>query len=429
VTPTLEALTADRGSNAPASIGWLEDDPPRGKTFPVRFGARDLDGLPDTPPRRARGRPAAAHILFTSGSTGTPKGVVITHASVIHFVEWATRYFGMGPSDRVSCHPPLHFDLSLFDIFGAFAAGAQLHLVPPKVSVLPTTLADFIRASRLTQWFSVPSVLNYMAKFDVLRQDDFPDLERLLWCGEVFPTPALVYWMRRLPHVTFTNLYGPTETTIASSYYTLPACPRSDRQAIPIGTACTGEELLILDENLRPVADGEVGQLYIGGLGLSPGYWNEPDRTREVFLADPRGAPAAGRIYRTGDLARLGEDGLVYFVGRTDTQVKSRGYRIELGEVEACLGTLDSVREGAVVAIPTDGFEGALLCCAYVPAAGTAATPTALRQGLARLLPSHMLPSRWMAFDELPKNGNGKIDRASLKRMFENHEALAAREP
>ena len=151
-----------------------------------------------------------AHILFTSGSTGTPKGVVISHANVIHFVEWAVRYFGMAPSDRNSGHPPLPFDLSVFDIFGTFAAGAQLFPVPGKLNVEPHKLADFIRDNNLTQWFSVPSLLHYMAKFDVVRPNDFPALKRVLWCGEVFPTSSLIYWMKRLPHVQFTNLYGPT---------------------------------------------------------------------------------------------------------------------------------------------------------------------------------------------------------------------------
>ncbi|HXU11714.1 MAG TPA: AMP-binding protein, partial [Candidatus Binatia bacterium] len=262
--------------------------------------------------------------------------------------------------------------------------------------------------------------LNYMAKFDVVRPGDFPDLRRLLWCGEVFPTPALAYWMRRLPHVEFTNLYGPTETTIASSYYRVPAGPASDRQAIPIGTACDGERLLILDDDLNPVGDGEVGNLHIAGPGLSPGYWNDPGKTSQVFLS-----LQGDRIYRTGDLARRGDDGQVYFVGRADAQIKSRGYRIELGEIETCLGALDGVRECAVVAIPTEQFEGTILCCAYVPAEDEM-NPTALRQGLGRLLPAHMLPSRWQAYDQLPRNANGKIDRAVLKETFERHEAASA---
>lgn len=417
---TLDQILADRQRGSAIDVGWLGEDPPGAVAFQPRFAAADLGGGDDTLRSPAGAPPDTAHILFTSGSTGTPKGVIITHANVLHFVDWGTRYFGMQASDRVSCHPPLHFDLSLFDIFGAFAVGAELHLVPPQASLLPTTLAEFIRASRLTQWFSVPSVLNYMAKFDVVRPGDFPELRRLLWCGEVFPTPALAYWMRRLPHVAFTNLYGPTETTIASSYYRVPGGPASDRQAIPIGTACDGEDLLILDDDLKPVGDGEVGNLYIGGLGLSPGYWKDPEKTREVFLSRN-----GHRIYRTGDLARRGEDGLVYFVGRADAQVKSRGYRIELGEIETCLGALDAVRECAVVAIPTDRFEGTILCCAYVPVEEEM-NPTALRLGLLRHLPAHMLPSRWQAYDRLPRNANGKIDRAVLKETFERHEAASA---
>jgi non-ribosomal peptide synthetase component F len=182
---------------------------------------------------------------------------MITHSNVVHFLEWAIRYFDMKASDRISCHSPLPFDLSTFDVYGTFLAGAELHLVPSEISLLPHKLAEFVRQAELTQWFSVPSVLSYMTQFDVLKFHDFPSLERLLWCGEAIQTPTLIYWMQRLPHVAFTNLYGPTEATIASSYYTVPACPSHKQDDIPIGTCCAGEELLILDESLQPVAVGD----------------------------------------------------------------------------------------------------------------------------------------------------------------------------
>jgi non-ribosomal peptide synthetase component F len=215
VAPTLQQLCP--GGPLPFRIGWLGGNPPDAHCLEVDFTLDDIAASSAAPLDGRNASDDPAHILFTSGSTGTPKGVVITHGSVVHFVRWAVSYFGLNASDRLSAHAPLHFDLSFFDIFGAAAAGAELHLVPAELNVLPNKLADFMRASALTQWFSVPSVLAYLARFDVIRQGDFPRLRRLLWAGEVLPTPTLIQWMRRLPHVRFSNLYGPTETTIASS--------------------------------------------------------------------------------------------------------------------------------------------------------------------------------------------------------------------
>lgn len=428
VSGLLDDLADDDRWSPSIRVGWLEPDRVQGERFRAEFSTRDLAAYSGSPVDVSAARDDPAHLLYTSGSTGVPKGVIITHGNVLSFIEWAVQYFDIHPSDRISGHSPLHFDLSVLDIFGTFAAGAELHLVPPEVNVLPNKLADFIRATALTQWFSVPSVLNHMAKFDVVRFDDFPTLRRLLWCGEVFPTPALIHWMRRLPHVRFTNLYGPTETTIASSYYTLPACPEDEGAPIPIGRPCAGETLFVLDEHLRPVPPGEVGDLYIGGVGLSPGYWRDPEKTRAAFLPDPHSSHAADRIYKTGDLARVGEDGLVYFLGRDDSQIKSRGYRIELGEIEAGLHALGILQEAAVIAVPTTGFEGASICCAYVPLRGRSLPPTEVRSDLSRFLPAYMLPSRWMALDELPKTANGKIDRGRLKEMFHRTEAAVGHE-
>jgi acyl-coenzyme A synthetase/AMP-(fatty) acid ligase len=278
--------------------------------------------------------------------------------------------------------------------------------VPPEAALLPHRLAQFIRDSALTQWFSVPSLLNYLAKADAVAHGAFPALRRVMWCGEVLPTPALVYWMQRAPHARFTNLYGPTEATIASSYYDVPACPESPAAHIPIGRACAGEELMLLD-----------GELCIGGAGLSPGYWRDPAKTAAAFVPHP--SRPGERLYRTGDLGRQRADGLFELVGRADTQIKSRGYRIELGEVEAALGTLPGLRESAVVAIPTDGFEQWLICCAYVPLPGAAPTPASLRAALARLLPGYMLPARWQEQAALPRNPNGKVDRPRLRQEFQ----------
>lgn len=403
------------------SIGSV-DGPLTGDRFSTQFCRSDATTWSADPLPNRRRTEDLAHLLFTSGSTGTPKGVMITHANVLAFVEWAVRYFGTRPSDRISGHPPLHFDLSTFDIFATLAAGAELHLVPGNASLNPRALAAMIRDRELTQWFSVPTVLTYLAKFDVIAQDDFPALERLLWCGEVLPTPVLAHWMRRLPHVRFTNLYGPTEATIASSYYTVPSCPEDETASIPIGTPCAGENLLVLDEELEPTAPGDIGDLYISGAGLSPGYWRDAEKTEAAFITRPD-----GRIYRTGDLARRTEDGLVHFLGRADSQIKSRGYRIELGEIEAAVNAQPGVRECAVVGVDVGGFEGTTICCAFSVADGVDLQPLALRAAVSALLPAYMLPTRWRELDTLPKNVNGKIDRNQLKSSFTREMAAPGR--
>ncbi|MFJ8006689.1 amino acid adenylation domain-containing protein [Streptomyces fagopyri] len=358
----------------------------------------------------------SAYILFTSGSAGRPKGVSITHSNVAHFVTWANGHFGLRPGDRISCQLPLHFDGSLWDVFGALSAGAELHLVSGRRNLLPSTVADFIRESRLTQWLTVPSVLTSMAGRDVVAHGDFPELRRIFWGGDVLSLPVLRYWMARLPHVRFTNMYGPTETTIVASCHTLRSAPDEDATAVPIGRPVPGKHFQVLDKDMRPAQPGEVGDLHISGAGLTPAYWRDPALTAKSFVEWPSGS--GRRWYRTGDLAREDGRGVFHFHGRADRQIKSSGHRVELDEVAAALRELPGLKDTAVVSVPAPGAEGNRICAAYVPAPGSGPEPAQLRTLLAANLPQYMLPSQWRACESLPMNANGKIDHLAVRRIF-----------
>ena len=410
-TNTVEAAIA---ADPDAVIGTIATDPP---TWPIdpAFSGADVAAREETlldPPAIDDGD--LAHILFTSGSTGIPKGVMITHANVIAYVDWVVDHFGYVRDDQISGHSPLHFDLSTMDMYATFAAGATLHPVPKRANVNPKDLIAWIRARELTQWFSVPSALNHMIRFDDLEAGDFPTLKRLMWCGEVLPTTTLIALMQALPHVEFTNLYGPTEATIASSWYQVDTMPADPTESVPIGVPCAGEDLLVIREDGSVADDGEIGDLYIEGVGLSPGYWRDDEKTTAAFRTD---LIPGRRIYRTGDLAWRRDDGQIIFVGRADSQIKSRGHRIELGEIEAALATLGDVDDSAIVAIDIDHIDGSAICAAFTSPDDL--KPARLAKELSNLIPKYMLPHRWMQLDVLPKNVNGKIDRPALRARFE----------
>jgi len=402
--------------NAGVVLGWLGPGPtPDGATFDLG----DIQSAPADVPVSDVGPDDLAYILFTSGTTGSPKGVPIRHRSARAFTDWAVEHFDLGPADRLSGHTALTFDLSIFDVFVTFGAGAELHLVPKKVRLLPHEVSNFIQERRLTLWFSVPSQLAYVARFDALGTEDLDSLRHVVWCGDVLATPSLLYWKRRLPGVTFTNLYGPTETTVASSYHTVPESFDDPTVPIPIGTACAGEEILVLDEKLTPVSEGSVGDIYIGGVGLSPGYWRDPVRTEEVFIRDPRSTDGPERLYRTGDRGRLGPGGVVNFLGRADFQIKTAGYRVEPAEVEGAALALPEVAACVVVAVTVDDFSGSAVGCVYVPAGGTSPRAAEMKKRLGATLPAFMVPSRWLAVDALPLDSRGKVDRVQSRALLE----------
>jgi amino acid adenylation domain-containing protein len=378
----------------------------------------DSEGAPDAPACDAIEQDLA-YILYTSGSTGEPKGVMLTHRAALAFVNWAQDSFAFGPQDRLANHAPLHFDLSVLDVFGAIGAGASVALVPPGVSVFPRSLADWIERAQVSVWYSVPSALVQLALHGALERHAYASLRLVLFAGEVFPVRHLRALMEHLPRARYCNLYGPTETNVCT-WHEVSAPPDPGSPPVPIGRACANTEVFALDDDGREVETGGTGELYARGPTLMEGYWGRPERSAQSLLADPRG-PAGGRgprsrAYRTGDLVRLDEDGCYHYIGRRDAQVKSRGYRIELGEVEATLLRHPGIAEAAVIALPHEEF-GCTLHAVVVARAPASVGRDELAAFCAELLPPYMMPSEFRFRDGLPKTSNGKVDRVALRGL------------
>jgi amino acid adenylation domain-containing protein len=382
-------------------------------------GTETLGTRPPMPPDAACAPDDLAYILYTSGSTGDPKGVTLAHRNAVSFVEWAGALIGVGPEDRLSSHAPMHFDLSVFDLYAAARGGASVTLVPRAASVLPRELARFLGEARITVWYSVPSVLTALTARGGLRPGDLPDLRAVIFAGEVFPPKFLRRLMELLPHAAFYNWYGPTETNVCT-WYRVPGIPDAD-DPIPIGRAIAGTDVFAVGDDGRRAGPGEVGELHVRGPGVMRGYWGDPDRTARVLVADPTQG-SGGPVYRTGDLVRELEDGNLVFLGRRDAQIKSRGHRIELGEVETTLLAHPSVLEVAVVAVPDEMVTNRLRAVVVAPGA----TDRELAGFCRERLPRYMVPEEFRFVDALPKTSTGKIDHRSLEAEIGAEESDAA---
>ena len=357
-----------------------------------------------------------AYILYTSGSTGAPKGVMLTHRNALTFVEWAARTIGVGPEDRVSNHAPLHFDLSVFDLYLAALGGATVVLVPGDEAYFGSALVELIQRERITVWYSVPSALMVIGR--ALKAPGLlPSLRAVVFAGEVYPTNHLRELRRLVPGAVLWNLYGPTETNVAT-YYRVDDIPQ-DETPIPIGRACENTEVFVRTDDGRLAGVGGEGELYVLGSSVMSGYWNKPDRSAEVLVPSPAPGRPAGVAYRTGDLVRVREDGAYDFLGRRDHQIKSRGYRIELGEIEWALGTHPSVAAGVAVAAPHEEW-GSVIVAVVVVRTGAVLSENDVKRHVAARLPRYMVPDRVEVLAELPRTTTGKVDRQLLTQLVTN---------
>jgi amino acid adenylation domain-containing protein len=376
-----------------------------------------LDACPASPPPEIGVESDLAYILYTSGSTGQPKGVMLTHRNALTFVDWCAATFDIRPEDRLSNHAPLHFDLSVFDVYNALGAGATVSMIHEEIAVFPRQLAALIETEGLTVWYSVPSALVYLLLHGELGAHDLDRLRLVLFAGEVFPMKYLRQLADLLPHAELYNLYGPTETNVCT-YHRVDRWRLAGQERLPIGRACANTEVLALDADGRPIGAGETGELYVRGPSVTPGYWGDPDRTARALVPNPLQPHLADRLYRTGDLVTPDDRGEYLFLGRRDSQVKSRGYRIELGDIEAALYAHPSVVEAAVLAVPDEAL-GSRLRAFVALREGDTLTAGALQTHCAGLVPRYMVPEAIEVRPHLPKTSTGKTDRTRLAAELE----------
>lgn len=360
--------------------------------------------------RRATLESDPAYILFTSGSTGVPKGVVVSHRAICCFIDSFVQVLGIEEGDRVGNQAPFDFDVSTKDIYGSFATGATLVIIPRALFMKPMELMAYLSEQRVTVLVWAVAALCIPTTYHALEQMPLPDLRIVAFSGEIMPHKHLRAWRKHVPKAVFYNLYGPTEITCNCLYLRLDEA-RSYEDGIPLGESFPHCEVFLLDEKDRQVRQPDVaGELVVRGPSLALGYVRNRRATKNAFMQNPLHDSYPDRVYRTGDLACFSASGELFFRGRKDNQIKHMGHRIELEEidvageqvpgVERCRCVYDS-RHKRLRAF----YEGT-------------ATEEEVRRYLAGALPLHMRPSTVRKVREMPLNKNGKVDRGQLMELM-----------
>ncbi|MFJ6499478.1 amino acid adenylation domain-containing protein [Streptomyces virginiae] len=391
-------------------------------------GGTDLSACPDTAPEDPGTGPASlAYVIYTSGSTGTPKGVMIEHRNVTSLLTGTRGHFGFGPDDVWSMFASAAFDVSVWEMWGALLHGGRLVVVPEETRRSPQEFHALLHRERVTVLNQTPAAFRQLVRHEEEQPPgvgpaDLDALRLVVFAGEALPPEMLRPWIARHgeDRPELVNMYGITETTVHSTYRRMTSADLDAGAGSMIGGAFEGWTMQVApvegaqDAGRARAADGEAGELFVGGSGVARGYLGRPSLTAERFLPDPDATVPGARRYRSGDSARRGADGDHEYLGRLDHQVKVRGYRIELGEIENALTRHPDVRD-CVVIVDEDSVGEPRLVAYWVPGgAERADSTTELREHLGRTLPAYMLPNVFVALDRLPLTLNGKVDRRAL---------------
>jgi D-alanine--poly(phosphoribitol) ligase subunit 1 len=356
------------------------------------------------------------YILFTSGSTGEPKGVVITLANLEAFVGWmCDEHSFRAPGETFLNQAPFSFDLSVMDLYLSLVNGGTLFSITKEEVANLKKLYEALGRSGVTTWVSTPSFAQMCLIERGFTEAMVPTLRRFLFCGETLAPETASQLLERFPNATLWNTYGPTEATVATTSIQVTREVLERYSPLPVGRAMSGTRVFVCAEDGQPAQEGERGEILIAGPNVSPGYLGREDLTSKVFFNE---APA--RTYRTGDWGRE-RDGLVFFEGRMDGQVKVNGYRIELGDLEANLRALPEVADAVVLPV-SKGDRIESLTAFVVPAVAKEGSDfefsSRLKAGLGERVPAYMVPRKFRFLEAFPMTANGKADRRKLSELL-----------